>query len=323
MALLDRQKRAAEIGVIRIGTSKPNNAGTGRTPVKLDRLRFTSRSETAIRAIAEAYGGTAREWADGAPTPGQWEVITTAREIPVAVPPGALVVDAWYELWVKGVRERKCDGQTEQLGDRPCVCPLGKRACKPHTRLRVILPDIPGGGTWRLNTSGENAADELAGVADTMAQYAQRGQVLPAVLRLEQRVTLTKEGTRRYVVPKLELTQSFRELVELPAGHVGLPPAPVRAIEAAPSAAAPVAVEAPALPAATPAPSGAPERPQDVVPYVEKCGDLKSLQSMAKQCRSLEWMDEFVTTKYAPSDDEQIELIEVFRARQAELESPA
>ena len=144
MPLLDRQKRAAEIGIIRIGTSKPRSNGPGRTPVKLDRLRFTSRSEVSIRAIAAEYGGEAREWVDGAPTPGQWEVITKAREIPVAVPPGELVLDAWYEMWTKGVRGRKCDGEREQLSGKPCMCPsdalarceLAKvgQACRPHSR---------------------------------------------------------------------------------------------------------------------------------------------------------------------------------------------
>ncbi len=317
MPLLDRQKRTAEIGIIRLGTSKPRQDGRGREPVKLDRFRFTSRSQAAIEAIAAQYGGTAREWQDGAPTPGQWEVITLAREIPVAVPPGALVLDAWYELWVKGVRERKCDGRTETLGDQKCLCDPVNRSCKPHSRLRVILPDIPGGGVWRVNSSGENAADELAGVAETMEVYAARGAVLPAVLRLEQRVTLTKKGVNRYVVPVLQLTQSIRELTGVQAGAMALPPAPanLRAIAAAP-------VDVPVAEPVTPAEGVAvwpPKAPQGLVPYVERCPDQAALDRLARDARSAGWMDEFVDSRFAPVEGEAIELVEVFRGREDEL----
>ena len=326
MPLLDRQKRTAEIGIIRLGTSRSRQDGRGREPVKLDRFRFTSRSQAAIEAIAGQYGGTAQEWADGAPTPGQWEVITLAREIPVAVPPGGFVLDAWYELWVKGVRERKCDGRAEQLADRPCLCDPANRQCKPHSRLRVILPDIPGGGVWRVNSSGENAADELAGVAETMEQYAARGSVLPAVLRLEQRVTLTKKGTNRYVVPVLQLTQSIRELTAVQAGSMELPPAPVnlRAIAAAPAAAAgasPVPVVAVAEPV-TPAeglPVWPPKTPQELAAWVEKSPDQGALDRMARDARGSGWIDEFVDSRFAPVEGEAIELLEVFRGRQAEI----
>lgn len=314
MPLLDRQKRAAEIGIIRIGTSRPRGEGKpGRTPVKLDRLRFTSRSEMSIRAIAAEYGGEARQWVDGAPTPGQWEVITQAREIPVSVPPGELVIDAWYELWTKGVRERKCDGVQDQLNGMPCVCDPERRACKPHTRLRVILPDIPGGGTWRLNTSGENAADELAGVTETLALYSARGHVLPAVLRLEQRQTNTAQGVRQYVVPVLQLTNTVRELMSMPSGGVvSLPPPPasVLALEAAKATGHVEGESGPVWP---------PESPEDLALLVEQCTDQRDLRGRLATCANgREWMDEHVPSRYSP-DDSWIELREVFRARDAEL----
>jgi hypothetical protein len=306
--LIGRQKRAAEIGIIRIGTSRPVEGKRGRQPVKLDRFRFTSRSETAVRAIAAMYGGQAREWVDGAPTAGQWEVITNVSEIPVAVPPGALVLDAWYELWNGGVRERKCDGVSEHLSGGPCQCDPERRTCRPYSRLRVILPDVPGGGTWRLNTQGENAADELAGVAETMALYAERGQVLPAVLRLEQRKTVTAEGTRRYVVPVLQLTQTVRELTSLPEGRIELPPAPVAAIGA--GSPAPTSDALPAEPGS----------PQEMAQAAEECADGQDLsQRLGRRARARGWMDEFVASRYAPRPDELIELVEVFRARAAEL----
>jgi Recombination directionality factor-like len=326
--LLDRQARGAEIGRIRLGTSTA--APKGRKPVKLDRLRFTSRSKPAITRIAALYGGEVREWVDGAPTPGQWEVITHAPEIPVAVPPGEQVLTQDYELWVKGVRKTQCDGQTERLRElRPCLCAAqSRRLCKPYSRLRVILPDVPGGGTWTLATQGSNAADELAGVARLMQAYADRGSILPAVLRLEQRVTMTDEGTNRYVVPVLQLSQSFRELAAQPAGTVALPPPPANlaAIEAAkPALPAPVAagdvavVDAEVVSPSTP--PGGFERPRDathLARMIEECPpNLQWVTDVRGRAEKAGWLDEWVDTRYS---DAMARLREVLDWRTEEIE---
>ena len=319
MPLLDRQIRGAEIGRIRIGTSRPGEKG--RQPVKLDRLRFTSRSRQAIEAIAALYGGTARPWDDGAPTPGQWEVITTVAEIPVAVPPGEQVLTADYELWTKGVRKRLCDSRTERLTEqRPCLCAdEGRRLCAAYSRLHLILPDVPGGGTWGLYTKSENAADELAAVATLMQQYADRGSILPAVLRLELRVTVTDQGVKRYPVPVLQLTQSFRELAGMASGTVALPPAPANlaAIEAA-RPTVQVVEHQPVLESAPDAPSPAPESgtvaapstppggwtpPRDATHLArmveESPADLAWLDGIRDRAQRAGWLDEWVDTRFS------------------------
>jgi hypothetical protein len=88
--------------------------------------------------------------------------------------------------------------------------------------------------------------------------------------------------------------------IELPA-----PPARALAIEAGPS------TQRPASPAVRDA--------RSVAADAEGCTDTRALTVLGREARRLELMDEFVTSRYADGD-EMIELVEVFRARQAELE---
>ena len=210
MPLLDLevQRRAVEIGRFRLGYSTPRDGG-GKTPKKLETFRFTSRSETSIRAIAGLWGGTPRPWAEAR---GQWEVFTEATEIPVVVPGGPAVLSQMYESWDKGVIQRRCDGQMDTVSESPCVCKarqlVGRNACKPISRIGLILPDVPELGTWRLETGGMNAALELGGSAELLGQMREAGQMVPAVVRLETR----KSGMNVYPVPVLVPVVTFREL---------------------------------------------------------------------------------------------------------------
>lgn len=354
MPLLDRQKREAQIGVIRVGTS--TKAARGRKPVRLDRFRFTSRSEVAIRQIAELFGGEPRPWVDGAPTTGQFEVISHRNEIAVATPPGGMLTQD-YELWVKGSRQRLCDSQTERLTEpRPCPCAAEeRRVCKPKSRLRVILPDVPGGGTWGLSTVSGNAADELAGVAETLDKLALRGVTLPAVLRLEMRVTFpTPEERVDYPVVVLQMTNSFRELAEIAAGGTSgalmLPPpsremaaiTARRASDATPPAGVSYDVHGPAAAptpnsvggklgdsneaaptvGASPADGWVPPRDAEhLAAMVEVCPpSLAWIAEMQDKAARAGWLDAWVASeKY--SGDALIRLREVFEHRADEIRS--
>jgi hypothetical protein len=268
MPLLDRQRTGREVGRIRIGITVIGKNDKKR-PAKLGTFRFTSGSRIAIATIADLFGGQAREWAD---RPGQYEVITDAREIPVAVPPGEAFISQDYELWTGGGCARRCDGRIARLyaggGEqaRECVCPpdLGDRmmaaadgnACKPTTRLNVIIPDVEGLGVWRLESHGNYAADELAGTAELMAKAREHGVVIPAMLRLEERQGARRPGREphKFVVPVLEPLVNLRQLAsgQLPAGGLAamLPPAPAgaKALTAGPTAPPPPPVERPAGP---------------------------------------------------------------------------
>lgn len=326
--VLREQRRTYTVGRIRIGVQVPIANKPGKTrPAKLGVFRFTSRDEAAIRAIAELYGGEPRQWVD-APTDDQWEVITTEREIGVTVPPGPQSVSQWMEMWSGGGCVRRCDEETEQTQGIPCLCPSdqGRRAelaqlgeaCKPTTRVSLVLPDVPGLGVWRLDSHGWNAAHELGGTAEFLAAVRESGSWVRAVLRLEKRKSVSKGKTKEFVVPVLALQQTVREMLEgSPSGRMELPAPPPKlaAIEAAKSV---TMAGAPGHELPWPPPD-----PQGVVAHIMACTDLGKLNEMGRWALGREWMDEFVESKYAPVKGEAIELIEVFRGRQAELSGGA
>lgn len=227
MPILDLQRRLREVGRIRIGVQVATKNGKSR-PSKLDTFRLTSQDEVAVRAAAGMFGGTVQRW-EQAPTGEQWEVITESSVMPVVIPPAATVFSQWMERWNAGGCERRCDGQTEMLSQTPCLCSSeDERTCTPHSRVNVILRDLPGLGVWRLDTSGWYAATELAGTVEVCIQAATRGQLLPAVLRLEQRqVKRPGEAVRKFAVPVLDIqvTPSALGLVVGAPAELTPPPA--------------------------------------------------------------------------------------------------
>jgi hypothetical protein len=176
-------------------------------PVKLDRLRFTSPRRVLIEQIQAQYGGKVEPWQ---PPRGnsQWQVITNTTEVPVLIPPQDPSDSQWYEMWSAGGCQRRCDGQMERLTQSACLCEPTARDCKIHTRLRVMLEEIPGLGAWRVDTGSYYAAVELPGIAQllAMAQGA-----IPGRLVLDQRtVTRQVDGqpqTFNFVVPTLHVDE--------------------------------------------------------------------------------------------------------------------
>ena len=244
MAILDLQRRLREIGRIRIGEQRVSSKSGKKYPAKLTTFRLTSQDGAVISHAAEVFGGDPKRWAD-APAGEQFEVVTQASSLDVIVPPTGMAFSQFYELWSGGGCQRRCDGQRELLRDTDCVCDPAARDCKPHTRLSVILRDLPGLGVWRLDTQGYYAAVELAGVVDVCQQAAQRGQMLPARLRLEQReVKRPDQPTMHFAVPVLDVEVNFGALLvgrhdiaygELDAGpQRGLTPVDTAALPPAP-----------------------------------------------------------------------------------------
>lgn len=202
MPIIDLQRRIREIGRIRIGQTVRTGNGRGR-PAKLESFRLTSRDATVIRAAADLWGGTAQTW--DAPDGQQWEVITDTAELAVVVPPGDMAFSQWYEQWTAGGCKVRCDGAHDIVRDTACDCDPERRACSIHTRLSVMLPDLPGVGVWRLETHGYYAAGELAGVVELCQQAMAAGTMLPARLRLEQRRVVRDGKTNKFNVPTLDL----------------------------------------------------------------------------------------------------------------------
>lgn len=310
MPILDMQRRSQEIGRIRIGIKVKLPGGKIR-PAKLDSFRFTTRSRHAADAIAATIGGEVKAWED-APTGDQWEILTDCTSLPVAVPPGEAALSQWYELWTRGGCQRRCDGVTETRSQQPCLCPsdpqqraqdaAGGRACKPHTRVNVIIPDLPGLGVWRIESGGYYAAVELGGAAELLAAARAQGVIVPAVLRLEQRQVVSDGKTKQFAVPVLDILPTLRELTALSAGAgiaASLPPAPAaaKAITAAPE-------PGPVMP----------DTAQACADAAQVCTDRAELQDLGRHARSRGWMDDFVTINPADDAAPMESLVEVFRA---------
>lgn len=200
MPILVLQQRLRELGRIRIG-QKVATAKGGTRPGKLDRFRLTSPSKELIERVAKQYGGTVNPWTPEGGA-GQYEVITDSKRMPIHVPPQP--VSQYFELWSGGGCQRRCDGVTELLKDRPCICGPDpeQRSCKPTTRLNVVLSEIEGVGVWRLESHGYYAALELPGVAELLAQT---GGYVEAFLGLEQRTAKRDGQTRHWMVPTIDV----------------------------------------------------------------------------------------------------------------------
>jgi hypothetical protein len=206
MPIVDLQQSITEVGRIRLGVKVRTSSGKER-PAKLDRFRFTSPRKALVDRIAELYGGQVESWQ---PPKGnaQWQVITNATEVPVLVPEQDPSDSQWYEMWSAGGCLRRCDGQQEKLSQGPCLCDPAARDCKMHTRLRVMLEDVPGLGAWRVDTGSYYAAVELPGVA---ALLAMAQGAIPGRLVLDQR-TVTRQvngqaKTFNFAVPVLHVEE--------------------------------------------------------------------------------------------------------------------
>ena len=229
MPLLDLQRRMRELGRIRTGLQVPTKTSGKSRPEKLETFRLTSPARDLLDAAAEIYGGDVRPWVS--PAGAEWELVTKADVLDIVIPPGQ-AMSQWWEMWSGGGCVRRCDGVTNVLADEPCACPsdpLERRtmagkgdACKPTTRLNVILPALPDIGVWRLESHGYYAAVELAGTAEFLERATASGKLLPARLRLDQREQKRPgEPTRRFAVPVIELPQTrMAEFMGLAAGSV-------------------------------------------------------------------------------------------------------
>lgn len=239
--IIDLQRRLAEIGRIRIGQQVPTGSKGKTRPEKLATFRLTSPDRNRLDHAARVYGGQVEPWQ--APAGQQWEVITTAEALDVIVPPSDMAFSQHYELWSAGGCQRRCDGRHESISDGLCVCDPAARECDIHTRLSVLLRDLPGLGVWRIDTSGYYAAVELQGAVEVIQIAAGRGQMLPARLRLEQRqVKRPGQTVRRFAVPVLD--------IEVSPGQLMAASTPLSQLAAAdgPAALTPVPAALPAAP---------------------------------------------------------------------------
>jgi len=225
MPIINIQRKLTEVGRIRLGAKSGKGA-----PTKLDKFRLTSKSREALEAAAAIYGGKVTEWAsnDG----DAFELLTDTNLLDVVIPPGN-ALSQWYEMWSGAGCQRRCDGQTETISGHACMCPADQQqrtelssrgqACRPTTRLSVILPKVKSVGIWRLESHGYAAATELAGIAELLEQVSATNRYLPATLRLEQRSARRQGKLSRFAVPVLEVGATVQEAIEAAAASPNAP----------------------------------------------------------------------------------------------------
>jgi len=214
MPILDLQRRMRQLGEIRIGhvvdTGKVDKNGKAiKRPAKLQAFRFTSPSRPILEQVAGLYGGTVKPWTPANGGPAEFEVYSTVDRLPVLVPP-ADAVSQWYELYAGSKCQRRCDGVTEHKLDRPCMCNPEKRDCSITTRVNVMLRDLPALGQWLLVSKGYYAAVELPPAAELLAQV---GGYVAGWLGMEAKSVVNDEGTRRFMVPTLDVEITPTELM--------------------------------------------------------------------------------------------------------------
>jgi hypothetical protein len=206
--LLNIQRRAAEHGRLRTGYTQ------GNRPVRSATWVVTSHSEEHVRAAAELWGGEPESWKPLNSTIEQWRVITKAASIEALITPGD-PLNQYNEMWSAGGCQRRCDGETELLSRKPCLClaRFGEdwhqqkkgTVCAATSRLNVMLPDLTGMGMWRAETHSFYAASEWGGMVDMVLAGTDGKGFVPVNLRIEPRQVVREGQTKKFPVVVVEL----------------------------------------------------------------------------------------------------------------------
>ncbi|BBC30057.1 hypothetical protein SGFS_013510 [Streptomyces graminofaciens] len=218
--IITLQRQARELGRLRTGYSIPNDDPNKRPrPVKSKTWVVTSHAEHYVQAAVDAWGGKIERWqpqGNGVP---QFRVITEAEQIEALLPHGD-PLSQYNEMWNKGGCARRCDGQTEQISRRPCLClaEYGEewhllrqdqyrkdKVCAATSRLNVILPDMPDMGVWRAETHSFYAANEMAGTVDLVLSGTGGKGLVPVTLRIEPRTRVAGGQTKHFPVVVVEV----------------------------------------------------------------------------------------------------------------------
>lgn len=219
IAELDR--RIPRAGKLKMGEK------TEKAMRKLETWRLLSPFKDCVDAFAAQYGGTVKPYHDDAANPkDQFEVVTTSASIEVYLIPDG--IDASYEMWGGGMRQRDCDGRVckieepEQddyvIVEHGCLCRAeGVRRCNPKLRIIVLLPNVPMRGAFLLETGSWFAQNEMPGMFDLITTLSRDG-MKRATLTIDKRtdVRFGKGGKpirRNFVVPVLSMVDTPMEIM--------------------------------------------------------------------------------------------------------------
>lgn len=278
--IITLQRQARELGRLRAGLTEPTANGKQR-PARSKTWILTTHQRDYLDAAAEQWGGTVEQWTPQGGGAQAWRLITEAESIDAIMPPGD-PLSQYNEMWSRGGCQRRCDGETEQLSNKPCLClaQFGEefhlqppdKACKPHTRLNVILPDVPDVGVWRMETKGFYAANEIAAAVDLIRGATGGNVMVPVRLRIEPRQRVAQGKTKQFPVIVVEIRGAT-------AGQVlaGNSPAMARVLQGY-GAELPAAEERHALAATA---DGTPKLTEDkVVELAKACKNLPQVQQL-------------------------------------------
>lgn len=219
------QQQFRPIGRIRTGmqVEYTTMAGKrGKRPTRLETIRLTSADHRMLERAASIYGGKVEEWPE-APDGDALQLVTEARELDVLVP-GGQPLSQWYEMWRAGGCLRRCTGAEETLSGGPCLCPAdpGDRtelaakgeACKPITRVNLLLPDMDV-GAWLLVSHSFYAAVELPPVVSLLSNMAtQIGKPVPSKLWIDHRkIKRPNQPPKDFSVPALRTSVTWAGLL--------------------------------------------------------------------------------------------------------------
>jgi hypothetical protein len=298
--ILTMQRQARELGRLRSGLTD------GKRPIKSETWIVTSHAPHYLEAAAALWGGKVEKWSPLGGGSQQWRVITQANSIDAILPPGDPLSQA-NEMWSKGGCARRCDGITEQIADRPCLCiaQFGDNwfeqrkgtVCAPTTRLNVMLPDLPDLGVWRMETHGYYAANEIAGQIDMLLSATGGKALVPVSLRIEPRQRVANGQTKKFPVVVVEVRgMTARQAL---AGQV-----PQIAIDGAPTPGSQrTAIEAGPTP--QPAPGG-PSR--DFLKLANEAATAESVARLIEQA-SAEGAPEGYLAQLRAVEDSKVEVI--------------
>lgn len=215
--IINRQRELAEQGRIRDGYTVPatKRDGTPTTrPTSSKTWVITSHSREHVEHAAQLWGGEAAEWEPMGNGAKQWRVITEASSIPAILPPGDPLSQA-NEMWSRGGCQRRCNGVTEQFSGSPCICHAQhgegwfelsrEEVCTTKSRLRVLLPDMEGLGSWRMETGSYYASKQLPGFVDTIRGAVGPSVLVPIWLRIKPETRTVNGKTKQFIVPTAEL----------------------------------------------------------------------------------------------------------------------
>jgi hypothetical protein len=213
--ILTLQRQARELGRLRTGWSVPHADPSKRpVPVKSKTWVITSHAEHYVAAAAKLWGGTVEQWKPQGAGAAQFRVVTEAESIDAILPPGD-PLSQYNEMWNKGGCMRRCDGQTEQLTRKSCLClaQFGENwhlqskgvVCSATSRINVILPDMPDVGVWRAETHSFYAANEWGGTLDMVLSGTNGQGMVPVSLRIEPRQRVANGQTKHFPVVVVEI----------------------------------------------------------------------------------------------------------------------